>query len=178
MAKNTGKIFEDDFKNSVPDYCLLHRLKDTAQAYNNSKATQFTWNNPCDFFMFDTVKCIFYCFELKSTQGKSMSFEDIETENPKKRMIHKHQILSLLEFSKYNNVFSGFIFNFRDQKNTMQRAYCQDIKSFMNMCKTIGKHSFNEMDLILNGAVKINGNKKRVHYTWNIDKFLNDNKIN
>ena len=37
MSKNSGKVFEDDFRKSVPDYCFLHRLKDTAQSYNKSK---------------------------------------------------------------------------------------------------------------------------------------------
>jgi hypothetical protein len=101
-----------------------------------------------------------------------MTFEDIDSEEQQNKMIHKHQILSLLEFAKFDNVMSGFIFNFRDEVHNMERTYFQDAKSFNKMCKSINKSSFNEMDLILNGAIKINGTKKRVKYTWNIDEFL------
>ena len=41
------------------------------------------------------------------------------------------------------------------------------------MVKAIGKKSFNEMDLLLNYAIKIVGTKKRVNYTWDIDSLLN-----
>lgn len=172
MAKNAGKIFEQQFKISIPDYCLVYRLKDSAQSFNQSNLTRFTWDNPCDFFLFDSTKSVLYCLELKSTKNKYMTFENINEEDPDNKMIHKHQILSLLDFSKFNNVWSGFVFNFRDEVNKIERTYFQDIKSFNIMCKTINKASFNEMDLILNGAVKIDGKKKRVNYTWDIDKFL------
>ncbi len=51
-TKNPGKRFEQDFYNSIDrGRCFIHRLKDTAQSYNNSGGTKFTWNNPCDFFL-------------------------------------------------------------------------------------------------------------------------------
>lgn len=170
MSKNSGKIFEDDFRKSVPDYCFIHRLKDTAQSYNKSKKTKFTWNNPCDFFVFDSNISKLYALELKSTKYKSMSIQIDEDEDSK--MIKLHQIESLTDMSQYNGIIAGFIFNFRDEKNNMERTYFQNIIDFNNMLNKINKQSLNEMDLLLNGAVKINGVKKRVHYTWNIDEFL------
>ena len=71
MAKyiNEGKIFEEDFASSInKETIFLHRLKDTAQSYNQSKDTKYTWNNPCDYFLFNGE--IFFCFELKSTKSK------------------------------------------------------------------------------------------------------------
>lgn len=173
MAKNSGKSFEQQFKVSVPDYCLLHRLRDSAQSFNQSNLTRFSWDNPCDFFLFDSISHILYCLELKTTKNKYMTFEDIESDEKQNKMIHKHQILSLLDFAKFENVVAGFIFNFRDEVHDMERTYFQDVESFVKMCKSIHKSSFNEMDLILNGAVKIHGTKKRVKYVWNIDEFLN-----
>ena len=32
---NFGKRFEDDFKSSLPDYCLIHRLRDSGQSFTN-----------------------------------------------------------------------------------------------------------------------------------------------
>ncbi len=173
MTGNSGKKFEKQFKASIPSYCLVYRLKDTAQAYNNSKETKFTWNNPCDFFIFDSISHILYCLELKTTKYKSMSFEDIKSNEKQNKMIHKHQILSLLGFSKFENVTAGFILNFRDEKSGVERTYFQNITDFSSMCQKINKVSFNEIDLIMNGnAIKISGIKKRVNYQWNLDEFL------
>ena len=172
MANNVGKIFEQQFKISVPDYCLLQRLNDSPQAFKQSNLTRFTRENPCDFFLFDSIARILYCLELKTTKNKYMTFEDINSKEKQNKMVHRHQILSLLEFSKFENVMAGFIFNFRDEVHNMERTYFQDAVSFHKMCKSINKSSFNEIDLILNGAIKINGIKQRVKYLWNIDEFL------
>lgn len=170
MSKNSGKIFEDDFRKSVPDYCFLHRLKDAAQSYNKSENTKFAWENPCDFFIFDSNTHILYALELKSTKYKSMTIQADKTD--KSKMIKLHQIESLTNMSKYDGVMAGFVFNFRDEKNNMERTYFQNIIDFNNMYEKINKQSLNEMDLLLNGAVKINGTKKRVHYTWDLNEFL------
>lgn len=172
MAKNSGKIFEQQFKISVPDYCLLHRLNDSPQAFKQSGLTRFTPTNPCDFFLFDPIARILYCLELKSTKNKFMTFEDIDSVEEQNKMIHKHQIKSLISFAKVENVVSGFLLNFRDEAHGTERTYFQDAVSFRRMCLSINKLSFNEMDLILNGAIKIEGKKKRVNYVWDINKFL------
>lgn len=169
---NAGKKFEDIFKKSIPSYCMIHRLKDTAQSYNNSKATRFTWNNPCDFFCFDSQSHLLYALELKSTKFKNMSFQKDKDDNQSK-MIKYHQIESLRKLSKYDGIIAGFILNFRDEEKGIERTYFQNIKDFEAMCKKINKVSFNEIDLIMNGnAIKITGIKKRINYQWNIDEFL------
>ena len=168
---NSGTQFEEDFSKSVPQYCFIHRLKDTAQSYNNSKQTKFTWDNPCDFFMFDSNSHLFYAIECKSTKYRSMTFQvDKNNKNPK--MIKLHQIESLTDIAKYDGAISGLMLNFRDEKNDSQRTYFQNIVDFNKMIKEINKVSFNEMDLIIYNAIKIDGEKKRVHYRWNIDEFL------
>lgn len=170
--QNSGKIFEQQFKKSIPEYCLLQRLNDTAQSFKKSNFARFTPQNPCDFFLFDSQSHILYCLELKSTKYKSMGFEDVDKDEEQNKMIHKHQIISLTKFSNYDGVVSGFLLNFRDEKNNVERTYFQDIEHFNQMCNSINKHSFNEMDLILNGAIKVNGMRKRLYYIWNIDELL------
>ena len=169
---NDGKKFELAFKNSVPDYCLTIRLNDSAQAFKKSNLARFTLKNKCDFIIFNSVLQVLYCLELKSTKYKSMSFEDIYSDESQEKMIHKHQILALRDFSTFENVVAGFVFNFRDEANKMERTYFQEINDFLKMCKTINKKSFNEMDLIMANAVKLDGIKKRTNYTWNIEKIL------
>ena len=173
MAKNInfGKRFEEDFKNSVPDYCWLHRLKDSAQSYNNSADTSFSWDNECDYFVFDDKSRILYCLELKTTKSKSFSYQ-MDKNDKSSRLIKWHQIESLTKFSEFNHIKSGLFLNFRDEKNNVQRTYFMDIKDFNKVKESNGKHSINEFEIILNGGVKISGAKKRVRYRWDIDSFL------
>jgi len=169
---NIGKKFEDIFKHSIPSYCMLYRLKDTSQSYNNSKGTKFTWNNPCDFFCFDSKSHILYAFELKTTKYKSISFE-IDLNKNSTKMIKYHQTESLKKLSQYDGITAGFIFNFRDEEKGTERTYFQNIVDFSSMCRKINKVSFNEIDLIMRGnAIKISGVKKRVNYQWDLDGFL------
>lgn len=176
---NVGKQFELDFKNSIPDYCLLIRIPDPPQAFSQKEDTKFSNKNPCDYYCYQTQSKIFYALELKTTKNKYMSFEDILLDRPPKKMIHKHQIIGLSQYVNYDNVVAGFIFNFRDEVNNTQRTYFQNIIDFNKMCKKINKFSFNEIDLLLNNAIKIQGQKKRVHFKWNLNEFfnqINDNK--
>lgn len=172
---NTGKLFESHFRKSVPDYCFIYRLKDSAQSFKKNLNTSFAWNNPCDFFIFDSNKHLFYAFECKSTKFKSMSVQLNEDEKSIK-MIKYHQIKSLTEMAKYSGLTAGFILNFRDEVNDNERTYFIEINNFNYMMKQINKCSFNEMDIILYHAIKIEGVKKRIHYQWNIDKFLTEYK--
>lgn len=174
MTKNVGKRFEEDIKSSVPDYCLLIRLPDPPHSFTKRSDTKFSVKNPCDYLLFDGSSRTLMPIELKTTKYKSISFEDINGDDQESRMVHKHQILGLLEMSKYNGVAAGFLFNFRDEKNDMERTYFQDINSFMSMINNIDKHSFNELDLLMNNAKRINGQKKRTRYRWELDSFLKD----
>lgn len=171
---NSGKIFEEDFKNSLPSFCLYHRLKDPPQSFSKSKNDlRFSWKNPCDVMVFDTKNKIFYTLELKTTKNKSISFEDINIKGTQSnKMIHKHQIESLIEFNKYENVESGFVFNFRNELTGLQNTYYQNINNFIKMTSEINKKSFNEKDLLNYSPIIISGNKKITHYKWNLDLCL------
>ena len=172
---NSGKRFESAIKNSVPSYCIYIRLPDSPQAFNQSSALRFSWKNPCDIFGFDSHSSIFYALELKTTKNKSFSFEDINIkEKQPSKMIHKHQILALKDYSNYDNVVSGFIFNFRDDNNNIEVTYFQFISDFLIMIDSINKKSFNEKDLLNYNPINITGSKKRINYTWDIDGFLRD----
>ena len=170
---NAGKKFEILFKSSLPSYCLYYRLIDPPQSFGKNDFLRFSWKNPCDIFLFDSRYGIFYTLELKSTKQKSFTFENINLDNKQpSKMIHKHQILSLDNFSKYNYVVSGFIFNFRYDSTNIEKTYFQNIRDFKNMTLSIQKKSFNEIDLIKNNGIEISGKKKRTNYTWDIDTFL------
>lgn len=169
--KNSGKQFEKDFADSIPIYCYAHRLRDTAQSYNKSSKTKFTWDNECDFFIWDSNKHIFYAIECKSTKYKSMTVQ-LDKEDKSSKMIKYHQIESLTKISEYDGAIAGFFLNFRDENNDTERLYFINIINFNKMMNEINKVSFNEIDAILYGAIKISGNKKRIHWKWDLDNFF------
>lgn len=173
MSVNSGKVFEDDFKSSTDkDRCLLLRLNDQPQVF--AKTAKFSLKSPCDFILYDSKTKLLVPLELKTTKYKSMSYEDINEENPNNAMIHKHQLEKLLEFSQYNGVKAGLLLNFRTEETNIQRTYYISIQNFLDMCKKINKKSVNEIDLITIGkAIKIDGIKKRTRYVWDINQLLN-----
>lgn len=173
MSLNSGKQFEQQFKKSVPEYCFYYRIKDSTGTFSGGDKLRFSSIQPCDAFLFDGKSRTFYALELKSTKGTSFSFEDINADNKQpKKMIHKHQIMCLKNIATYSGTVSGFVFNFRDEKNTEERTYFQNIYDFEKMIKNLNKKSFNESDLLSCPHVVIHGIKQRVHYKWDIDGFL------
>lgn len=171
-TKNYGKRFEEDFASSAPEYCYVHRLKDSAQSYNDSEETSFSWDNECDFFIWDSNARIFYAIECKSTKYKSMSVQ-LNKEDKSSKMIKLHQIESLEKISKYGGTVSGLILNFHDENNDNQRTYFIGINNFVSMMKHIDKKSFNEIDLLSVGKAKrIQGNKKRTRWAWSLSEFF------
>lgn len=175
--KNTGKIFEGAIKDAIPDHCLLIRIPDPPQSFIKSGAARFSRQNPCDYLCYDSDTGILHCWELKTTAGKSMGFES-EDDDGHTKMIHRHQIQGLYDFSKHAGVEAGFIFNFRHFENTsdyIETTYYMDINDFIKMTNLIEKKSFNEIDAVLYGAKRISGNKKRKRFTWDIDTFLKQN---
>lgn len=169
---NTGKRFEYDFKNSIDkDRCLLLRLNDQPQSF--AKTARFSLKPPCDFILYDSLTKLLVPLELKTTKYRSMSYENINEENPNNAMIHKHQLEKLLEFSKYNGVKSGLLLNFRSEETNIQRTYYISIQNFLDICQKINKKSVNEIDLInVGNALKVNGIKKRSRYLWDVNGLL------
>lgn len=112
----------------------------------------------------------FYTFELKSVGTSGLSFERAKED---KGVIHKYQIDSLLKFSKYNNVVSGFLLDFRLSDTT----YFLKIDEFINMANSIEKKSFNEKDLLKYcSPITIEKKKMKVNYKYNVCKLLEEIK--
>lgn len=168
MGKNTGKIFEQNWKKSVPDKIFYFRPPDSAQSFGMNQNLRFSAKSPCDCFIYDGD--ILFTLELKSVGTKSISFE---REQSDRGVIHKHQIDTLQKFSSYKNVISGFIFDFRLSDET----YFCEVNDFIHMINNIGKKSFNEMDLLkLCSPVKIKKRKLKVNYKYDVSNFIENVK--
>lgn len=156
---------------------MYYKLPDPPQSFNQSSSLRFSWKNPCDCFIFDSHSAILFCLELKTTKNGAFSFEDINIEEKQStKMIHKHQILALSDYGKYEHVHTGFLFNFRNDKEGNEKTYFQTINDFLIMTSNVGKKSFNDKDILKYNPIEIEGNKKRINYTWNMGKFLSDAK--
>jgi len=165
MARNAGKLFEEDIKKSIPQNVYFERFKDIANAWNNNdnENIRFTPKQPYDCFMFVTPK--FFALECKSTNSTSFSFKGA---SPK---IKQHQIDELLKASLYSNVVAGFIFNFRNENND---TYFLDITNFLVFCQMNDKSSINLNDIIKYGGTKIENEILRTRYRYHIEKFINE----
>ena len=170
MARNQGKNFESIIKSNAPDYLKITRIPDPPQSFTQRSDTKYSHKNPYDFEAFDSLHRIQYCWELKSISQKYISFQTDEDDN-KNAIIKWHQINGLTKASEFLNVISGFLLNFR-LDNGEQLLYFLNIKDFNKMKKDINKKSFNIMDIVLYGGVKINGKKLKVNYRWDLDEFL------
>lgn len=170
MAKNEGKNFESIIKSNAPPYLKLTRIPDPPQSFTQRNDTAFSHKNPYDFEAFDSLHRIQYCWELKSTSQKYLSYQTSK-DDEKSAMIQWHQIEGLSKASEYENCIAGFLFNFR-LGNGEQLLYFMNIKDFNRFRINTNKKSLNIMDIALNGGIKINGEKLRKNYRWNLDEFL------
>ena len=138
--KNPGKIFEQEWAKSVPEYTLLYRLPDTAQSFGRNGNLRFSKKNPFDYLLWDSKKHLLYALELKTVKGRSISFERGKEES---KEIHYHQIIGLNTWNKYDGIISGFLISFRDIETTIFLP----IESFNELISVIDKKSFNLDDL-------------------------------
>lgn len=165
---NSGKSFEQQFKESVPvglNY-YYNRLKDSANSFNkNQGCLRFTLNQPYDCQIYHHPNL--FCFELKSKSTKSLS---IQKEKESGKDIKRHQISGLLEADSHYGVFGGFIINFRDTNNT----YFLWVQDFVRFEKSCDKKSINEKDVVAFGGIIIKQELKRVKYVYDVVGLLAD----
>lgn len=157
---NEGKLFEQDFKKSVPPDVYYYRIKDSASSWGGGDQVRFTPKNEFDLIMYKHPHL--YTLELKSTSGTSISFDGTSS------MIHQHQIKELTKSSIIYGIISGFIFNFRTSGNT----YFMNINDFNNFVSSTTKKSINEKDISSHNGVLIESILLRKRKRYSLDKFV------
>lgn len=173
--KNPGKVFEDCFIKSLPDYCWHKRLNDNAASWGNGANTRFASTNECDFLLFDCESRTLHALELKSTQS-SLTFwrKDFEEHGKKSSFnIKKNQILGLEKWSHYL-MNCGFIINFRHKDN---RTFFVMIDEFLDYTDKLEKKSINMDDVLQMNSIEIENELLRTNYTYDLDKFLKEVRL-
>ncbi len=166
MAKNPGKDFEDQFRDSMPDSIYFYRLRDPANSFSgDSENLRFTLKNDYDCFLYKEPNL--FPSELKSTKGTSFSIQRDKKEKGKD--IKLNQINGLTKASKHPGAYAGFFFNFRSNQNN---TYWLNIKDFNKFNESTEKKSINEKDIQKFGGVKIKSEIKRVRYRYFIGEFI------
>lgn len=170
--KNVGKVFEQDFIKSAPEYVGIIRLPDAAQSFYRSSNLRFSHKNPYDYILWNPKVLTLYALELKTVKGKSISFERTKSEHGE---IHYHQIIGLQNFEKIGECVCGFIIEFRELATTIFLP----ISEFTRLMNETPKKSFNFNDLSTYNIQYITIGQKmlKTHYRYDIDTFLTDTAI-
>ena len=167
MAQSIGKRFESNIAKSAPDYALVCRLPDSAQAFGSSSRLRFSRKNPFDYLIWDSKRFRLYAIELKTVKGKTISFERDEEDAGE---IHLHQIQGLNAWNQYDGIICGLLIEFRMIETTLFIK----IDDFNNLLSAITKKSFGKKDLDECGIPYfiVPQKKIRVNYRYDIDMLL------
>lgn len=168
MAKNVGKIFEQDISKSVPDYAGIMRLPDAAQSFGGgSDNLRFSRKSPCDYIIWNPKSLTPYALEMKTTKEKSISFARSSEQTG---AIKYHQIVGLSEIDKIGEVVCGFIIEFREEPRTIFIR----ISDFLKLIDLITKKSFRikDLDIYHIPYIVIPQTLLKTHYRYDIDYFL------
>ncbi len=164
---SSGKKFETNFKNSVPENIFYYRFRDGTSSWGNKacegcpknkQLTRFQAKNICDCQLFDGD--YLYLLELKSTKGKSLSLNNIR----------KNQVDDLMAASEYANIVAGLVVNFADAEQTYFMEI--DLVNYwyyeQTERKSIPIKEFKEK------CIEIQSKKLKVNYRYDIHGFIKD----
>lgn len=154
--KNTGKKFEQEWKDSIPPDIFYYRFRDGTSAWGGQENTRFQAKNMCDCEMFDGKKL--FLLELKSHKGKSLPLKDIRS----------NQIEELSKASKFNNVIAGIMINYAELGQTFF-VHITNIENFIKSCE---RKSI-PLEWCEKFGIKVQGRMKKVNYKWDIREFIN-----
>lgn len=164
MAVNSGKDFENQIRDSMPEEVFYYRLKDPAQSFGqDSSKTRFSLSNPYDFFMYSYPYA--YTIENKSKQTNSLSWTlDIKT---KGKDIKASQLIELFESYK-KGLISGLLINFREVNET----YFLHIRDFMDFAAKTNKSSISLSDVREFNGFLVPQRLKKVKYAYDINALI------
>lgn len=153
---NSGKRFEQNFKNSIPKDIFYYRFRDGSSSWGGNEKVRFQQTNICDCMLFNGK--ILFLLELKSTKGKSLPFSNIK----------EHQITDLLWASQFKNIICGFVVEFAD----IDECYFMNIKRFEEFLKHTQRKSL-PVDYCRNNGIKIGVRRIKINKEFDIKEILN-----
>lgn len=163
IMKNRGKIFEENFKRSVPEGILYERFNDTGyiygvnrDSYQHTNAT-FTVKNVCDCFIYDGNILLY--LELKSHKGKSLPLN----------CIRENQVKEMLKRQSYKNTIAGLLIEYSD----LERVFYINIVDYYNFIDKNERKSI-PFEWCRNVGIELEIHKLRTNYRYNVSKLYED----
>lgn len=162
--KNLGKVFEQNFRKSIPDSNKIYyyRLKDSASSYyGGNQQLRFSQSNIADAFLFYVTEYMNYLLilEFKNHKGKSLPIN----------CIRDNQLKEMVEASKKMDVIPLLVVFFSD----IERCFSLRIEDVNNYIKTSGRKSI-PLEYFEQTAIEIEVTKLRTNYKYNIEEWLNN----
>ena len=167
MAKNPGKTFEGDIKQSCQrDHIFVDRVRDNATSYFDVDQIEslYSKENPYDFHIYKYPNLM--CIECKYTKHVSMSIQTHKDD--KNKMIKLHQIEALTNASQFEGIKAGFFFCFYNENTNQEATYYMPIQNFNKFLNNEDKKSINIIDIVKYGCIKVEQVKLRTHYHYDI----------
>lgn len=164
--KNQGKVFEDNFRKSIPitPNVFYYRLKDTASSYyGGNQQLRFSQSNIADAFLLHTNTQFnithLLILELKSHKGKSLPFS----------AIRDNQLKEMFEASRYRKILPFIVMFFSD----IERCFALPIQKVVAL-KQEGTRKSIPLEYFEEQGTEIEVIKLRTNYRYNIEKFLEE----
>jgi len=149
---NPGKMFEQDFAKSAPEWLEVIRLVDSG-GWGKADELRFTPSNICDFIAFSEKTHRLYKLELKSVAGKSLPFGNI---NKKKLDKLCEKVTFLIQPS--------IVINYR-KVNQTYLIPAREVQAFMNL----GERKSVPLDWADEYGTIIIQTLKRVRYKYDLE---------
>lgn len=156
MSKNEGKLFEEDFKKSIPLDYWFYRFKDGTGNFGGTKNenVRFQSHNISDCEVMG--KKYLFILELKSHKGSSIPFNCIRPTQLKEMSNITHE-----------KVKAYFILNYRDLEST----FAIDVQTVKKYIEEADRKSIPIKWVIKNG-IEIKGTKKKVRFRYELESFF------
>lgn len=148
MAKGIGKIFEEEIKASIPPEFYIERYKDDTAGFKGVA-------NPADFRLYKYPNL--FLLELKTHKGKSIPLDKIRP----------NQIQGMYKAYQYEGIYAGFLINFRE----LEETYYVSVEDLVEFINSTERKSI-PVEWCRSNGDKIEQEKKRVRYTYNLAKFF------
>lgn len=169
-SRKQGSIFEDSFENSCKKQKIFFsRNRDIFIPPQYRKEIRVP-KNLYDYFIFDN-KTLFPV-ELKSTKENALPFKNIKD----------HQIEALEAASKFENVISGLLVNFRHENNKCFFMHIDDYLYYQkvakgeiqNTCKSKINKSSIPVGVCEEIGIEIKCKLLKTNYTYDVKGFIGE----
>lgn len=160
--KNLGKIFEQNFRKSIPETndIFYYRLKDSASSYyGGNEKLRFSQDNIADAFMFYTNDYVnlLLILEFKHHKGKSLPLS----------CIRKNQLVEMTNASKKSQVLPMIVVFFSD----VEKCYSLDIELVNKFIEESNRKSI-PIEFFEQYGIPINVEKLKTNYRYDVEKWL------